>query len=185
MHPRDELAMTLDRIYNYKMTTTSGGNLSIKDDHGDIWITPARVDKGQLSPKDIVCVKPDGTLVGPHPPSSEFPFHKAIYEARPDIASIVHAHPMALVAFSCAQKTPDTKVFPTAWNTNGLVGFAEYGVPGSEDLGTKIAVSDIIHQHAQMTIQSTKRPKKIHYGVRTSDPCCSGAVPAPAQSAST
>lgn len=27
MHPRDELALTLERIYNYKMTTTSGGNL--------------------------------------------------------------------------------------------------------------------------------------------------------------
>ena len=31
MHPRDELALTLERIYNYKMTTTSGGNLSIID----------------------------------------------------------------------------------------------------------------------------------------------------------
>ncbi len=58
MHPRDELALTLERIYNYKMTTTSGGNLSIKDDNGDIWITPARIDKGTLSPKDIdVCAR--------------------------------------------------------------------------------------------------------------------------------
>ena len=40
MHPRDEIALTLERIYNYKMTTTSGGNLSIKDENGDIWITP-------------------------------------------------------------------------------------------------------------------------------------------------
>ncbi|MGE4488893.1 MAG: class II aldolase/adducin family protein [Kiritimatiellales bacterium] len=139
MHPRDELAMTLDRIYNYKMTTTSGGNLSIIDENGDIWITPARVDKGQLSPKDIVCVKKDGTVEGRHPPSSEFPFHKAVYDARPDIRSVVHAHPMALVAFSCAHKVPETKSFPGAWNTNGLVGFAPYGVPGSEDLGRKIA----------------------------------------------
>jgi L-fuculose-phosphate aldolase len=140
MHPRDELAMTLDRIYNYKMTTTSGGNLSIIDDDGNIWITPARVDKGQLKPTDIVCVKKDGTVEGRHPPSSEFPFHKAIYEARPDIRSVVHAHPMALVAFSCAHKTPDTKAFPAAWNTNGKVGFAPYGVPGSSDLGEKIAL---------------------------------------------
>lgn len=140
MHPRDELALTLDRIYNYKMTTTSGGNLSIIDDDGNIWITPARVDKGQLKPTDIVCVKKDGTVEGRHPPSSEFPFHKAIYEARPDIRSVVHAHPMALVAFSCAHKTPDTKAFPAAWNTNGKVGFAPYGVPGSDDLGAKIAL---------------------------------------------
>lgn len=139
MHPRDELALTLERIYNYKMTTTSGGNLSIKDENGDIWITPARVDKGQLTPKDIVCVRADGTVEGPHPASSEFPFHKAVYDARPDIKSVVHAHPMALVAFSCAHKVPETRAFPTSWNSNGTVGFAPYGVPGSEDLGAKIA----------------------------------------------
>ena len=140
LHPRDELAVTLERIYNYKMTTTSGGNLSILDDNGDIWITPARVDKGQLTPKDIVCVRKDGTVDGRHPPSSEFPFHKAIYEARPDLRAVVHAHPMALVAFSCAHKVPETKAFPGAWNSNGKVGFAPYGVPGSDDLGAKIAV---------------------------------------------
>ncbi len=139
MHPRDELALTLERIYNYKMTTTSGGNLSIIDNHGDIWITPARVDKGELTPQDIVCVRRDGTIDGLHPPSSEFPFHKAVYEARPDIRAVVHAHPMALVAFSCAHKAPETRAFPNAWNSNGIVGFAPYGVPGSEDLGHKIA----------------------------------------------
>jgi L-fuculose-phosphate aldolase len=139
MHPRDELALTLERIYTYKMTTTSGGNLSILDDNGDIWITPARIDKGQLTPKDIVCVRKDGSVDGLHPPSSEFPFHKAVYEARPDIRSVVHAHPMALVAFSVAHKVPETKAFPTAWNSNGKVGFAPYGVPGSTDLGAKIA----------------------------------------------
>jgi len=139
MHPRDELALTLERIYNYKMTTTSGGNLSILDDNGDIWITPARVDKGELTANDIVCVRKDGSVDGLHPPSSEFPFHKAIYEARPDIRSVVHAHPMALVAFSCAHKVPETRAFPTAWNSNGMVGFAPYGVPGSDDLGAKIA----------------------------------------------
>jgi hypothetical protein len=31
LHPRDEIALTLSRIYRYKMTTTSGGNLSIID----------------------------------------------------------------------------------------------------------------------------------------------------------
>lgn len=139
MHPREEIALTLERIYNYKMTTTSGGNLSIIDEHGDIWITPARVDKGELSSKDIVCVRKDGTVDGLHPPSSEFPFHKAVYEVRPDIRSVVHAHPMALVAFSCAHKVPETKAYPTAWNSNGVVGFAPYGVPGSDDLGAKIA----------------------------------------------
>ncbi len=140
LHPRDEIALTLSRIYRYKMTTTSGGNLSIIDENGDMWITPSRVDKGTLTAADIVCVKRDGTVVGPHKPSSEFPFHRAIYEARPDIRAIVHAHPMALVAFSISKKVPDTKLIPQTYRWNGQVGFAPYGVPGSEDLGQKIAV---------------------------------------------
>lgn len=153
MHPREELSLTLERIYNYKMTTTSGGNLSILDNDGNIWITPARIDKGQMTPKDIVCVKKDGSVEGLHPPSSEFPFHKAIYETRPDIRSVVHAHPMALVAFSCAHKVPDTKAFPLAWNSNGIVGFAPYGVPGSDDLGSKIA-QEFLHGYDSVILEN-------------------------------
>lgn len=138
-HPRDEIVMTMERIYRYKMTTTSGGNLSILDENGDIWITPARVDKGSLKTADVICVRASGAIDGPHPPSSELPFHQAIYRARPDIRAVVHAHPMALVAFSLAHRVPETRVLPLSWQVEGTVGFAPYGIPGSEDLGAKIA----------------------------------------------
>ncbi|KAA1258781.1 L-fuculose phosphate aldolase [Rubripirellula obstinata] len=130
---------TMDRIYRYRMTTTSGGNLSIRDDNGDIWISPARVDKGNLTPKDIVCVRADGTVDGLHPPSSEFPFHKAIYAARPDIRAIVHAHPVALVAFSICRSTPNPRLFHQAFRVCRKVGFAPYACPGSDALGESIA----------------------------------------------
>jgi len=139
VHPRDEIMRAMERIYRSRMTTTSGGNLSIRDDAGNIWITPARIDKGDLSRKDIVCVKPDGSVEGPHPPSSEFPFHKAIYEARPDLRAIVHAHPVALVAFSICRQTPDTRLFHQAHSVCGKIGFAPYALPGSKELGASIA----------------------------------------------
>src|SRR5256885_15891733 len=139
IHPRTELTDTLERIYSYKMTTTSGGNLSIKDEHGDIWITPARVDKGTLRREDIVCIRANGTIEGLHKPSSEHPFHQSIYETRPDIRAIVHAHPVALVAFSICGKVPDTHLFPQAWHVCGKVGFAPYELPGSAALGKNIA----------------------------------------------
>ena len=139
LHPRDELVLIMQRIYQYKMTTTSGGNLSILDENGDMWITPSGVDKGSLSPNDIVCVRKDGSIEGLHRPSSEYPFHRAIYKGRPDLKAIVHAHPMALVAFSIAHKVPDTRLFHQVWHSNGTVAFVPYGMPGSEDLGNKIA----------------------------------------------
>jgi L-fuculose-phosphate aldolase len=141
LHPRDDIMQTMSRIYGYRMTTTSGGNLSIRDESGDIWISPARVDKGNLTRKDIVCVKADGRIEGLHPPSSEFPFHKAIYEARPDIRAIVHAHPVALVAFSICGTVPNTRLFHQTYSVSGKIGFAPYACPGSQQLGANIAAT--------------------------------------------
>ena len=104
MHPRDQIIAVISRIYRNGMTTTSGGNISIIDDQGDIWVTPSAIDKGSLIPADIVCVKRDGAIVGRHKPSSEYPFHKAIYEARPDLKAVVHAHPPAIVSFSIVDR---------------------------------------------------------------------------------
>ncbi|MEO1235495.1 MAG: class II aldolase/adducin family protein [Planctomycetota bacterium] len=139
IHPRDALMQTMQRIYRYRMTTTSGGNLSLRDVHGDIWITPARVDKGNLRREDMVRVDGDGVAHGPHPPSSEYPFHKAVYDARPDLGAIVHAHPVALVAFSITKRVPDTRLFAKSWATCGEPGFAPYRLPGSAALGQVIA----------------------------------------------
>ena len=46
LHPADQLVLMMNRIYKGGMTTTSGGNLSILDENGDIWITPSGIDKG-------------------------------------------------------------------------------------------------------------------------------------------
>lgn len=139
VHPRHEIVQTIERIYHYRMTTTSGGNISLRDENGDIWITPARVDKGSLRAEDIVCVKSSGEVIGPHRPSSEYPFHLAIYNARPELRSIVHAHPVALVAFSMCRRVPDVAVLPQAWHVCRRVGLAPYALPGSQELGRNIA----------------------------------------------
>ncbi|NQX02318.1 class II aldolase/adducin family protein [bacterium] len=139
IHPAERLVQAMARIYQYRMTTTSGGNLSIRDIDGSIWITPARVDKGSLRVEDIVRVFPDGSTEGRHKPSSEFPFHQQIYAARPDLGAIVHAHPVALVAFSICGQAPDTRLFTKAHAVCGEVGFAPYALPGSQLLGERIA----------------------------------------------
>ena len=139
MHPRDQIVLVIGRIYSRGLTTTSGGNISIKDENGDIWVTPSGVDKGSLTPVDIICVKKDGSIYGPHKPSSEFPFHKAIYDARPDIKAVIHAHPPALVSFSIVRQIPNTDIISQAKHVCGAIGYAEYRLPGSSALGSVIA----------------------------------------------
>ena len=129
----------MTRIYDRKMTTITGGNISILDENGDIWITPSGIDKGNLKPQDIVCAHPDGTIEGPHKPSIELPFHSAIYRARPDAKCVIHAHPKALVAFSISHELPDLNLSLQAKRIIGDVIYTAYASPGTDDLGKNIA----------------------------------------------
>lgn len=138
-HPRNQITEIIRKVYRSGLTTTTGGNISIRDQNGDIWVTPSGIDKGSLTKKDIVCVKSDGTILGSHKPSSEFAFHKAIYEARQDIRSVIHAHPPALVSFSIVRKIPDTGIISQARQICGPIGYAAYAISGGEELGKIIA----------------------------------------------
>ena len=139
LHPADQLVMFMQRIYDRGMTTTSGGNLSILDDDGDIWITPKGIDKGTLTRQDIICVKPDGACIGPHEPSSELPFHQSVYRVRPNIRAVLHAHPPNIVAFSITRKLPDVALLSSVYKTCGKLKLSRYALPGSQALGDSIA----------------------------------------------
>ncbi len=139
LHPADQLVMLMNRIYYRGMTTTSGGNLSIKDADGSIWITPSGVDKGKLTRDDIIRVKPDGSFEGRHKPSSEYPFHLQVFEQRPDLGAVLHAHSPGLVACSIVRCLPEVLLTTHTYQVCGRVSYAPYALPGSVLLGQKIA----------------------------------------------
>ncbi len=140
MHPRDQITMIIDKIYKSGLTTTSGGNISIIDDNGDVWVIPSAINKGTLRPSGIVCVRKNGAVEGRHKPSSEYPFHKAIYKCRPEIRAVIHAHPPALVSFSIVRQILNTNVISQAKNVCDPIGLAKYQIPGSNKFGDVIAV---------------------------------------------
>jgi len=139
MHPRDQITMIIDKIYRNGLTTTSGGNISICDENGDVWVTPSAIDKGTLKASDIICIRKNGDIEGKHKPSSEYPFHLAIYKNRPEIKAVIHAHSPALVSFSIVRQIPNTNVIPQAKHVCGPIGYADYALPGSQELGDIIA----------------------------------------------
>lgn len=138
MHPAEQIVLLINRVYQKGLTTTSGGNLSILDSEGNIWITPSGIDKGSLTPNDICRVLPDGTVIGKHKPSVELPFHKLVYETRPDVSAVLHAHPPALVSYSLIREIPNVNIIPTPHQVCGKVGIADYEVPGSDALAQRI-----------------------------------------------
>lgn len=137
-HPADQIVMFMQRVYDKKLTSMSGGNLSIRDNEGNIWITPASIDKGSLTRKDIICVRPNGDCEGPHAPSSELPFHRSVYKLRPDLNAVLHAHPPALVAFSVVRRLPELNLTPTVRYMCKNIKMAAYAIPGSQALSAEV-----------------------------------------------
>ncbi|MDD2534433.1 MAG: class II aldolase/adducin family protein [Eubacteriales bacterium] len=139
MHPADQLVAYMTRIYNNGLTTASGGNLSILDSNGHIWITPTRMDKGILNRIDMVQITENGPVTHHVAPSSELPFHQAIYKSRSNIKAVLHAHSPALIAFCLMRKLPNVHLIPVTRIVCGPITMAPYARMGSNELGEVLA----------------------------------------------
>lgn len=139
LHPADQICQIMKRIYDRKETTVSGGNLSIRDEEGHIWISPSGGDKGNLQRDDVLEVLQDGTVIGTKPASLETPIHQAVLAARPDFKAVLHAHSPAAVALSIVHETPQSMMYPQLANMAGSSKVALYGAPGSDVLAVNVA----------------------------------------------
>ncbi|MCK4874022.1 MAG: class II aldolase/adducin family protein [Phycisphaerales bacterium] len=161
---QQHVAATMRRIYRYGMTTMSGGNVSCRDEAGDLWITPSGLDKARVQPADIVRITADGAIEGDGKPSSEHPFHQRICRDRPDVRAIVHAHPAALVALSICHEIPDTTILAHAHRICGTVRRVPYEPFGSDALAREVArtladgaVCAILDNHGVVTVGADLR----------------------------
>lgn len=136
--PAEQVAGVMRRVYDSGLTTATGGNISVLDDKGDIWITPKGFDKGSLTAEDIVCVHPDGTYEGRHEPSTEIFFHRATYRARPDFRAVVHAHPVYCIAFSLTRTLPRVDLLPDTLALCPNMNISTYAMMGSPELGENL-----------------------------------------------
>ncbi|MBN1962115.1 MAG: class II aldolase/adducin family protein [Deltaproteobacteria bacterium] len=135
----EQLAAISNQIYRKQLTTSSGGNLSIRDECGGLWITPKKIDKGCLLPEHMVHIAADGSFNSVYSPTSEWPFHSAVMQTRPDICALVHAHPISLVAFAITRTKLPLNQFPLLRCYVGKLGYIAYATPGSKKLSKIVA----------------------------------------------
>lgn len=134
MHPADQISVIMKRLYDQDLTTLTGGNLSIMDNDGVMWVSPSGIDKATLTRDDMVPVFPDGTSKGRYKPTSEYRIHHTILREFPEMKAVLHAHPPALVTMSILYDTPDTSLTAVAYEAVGKPGLVEYATPGSMEL---------------------------------------------------
>ncbi len=67
-------------------------------------VTPSGLPYVETSTQDIVEVTLDGDFRGTRTPSSEWRFHRDIYQARPDADAIVHTHAPFATTLACLHR---------------------------------------------------------------------------------
>lgn len=121
-------------LYAKNLVNAFEGNVSVIED-GRVYITPSAVCKGFLTEHMLVVMDLEGNVLeGSYRPSSEAKLHLAVYRDRPDIKSVVHAHPPYATAFAVANRPIETKAYPEMIVLFDKVPLAAYGTPSTDEV---------------------------------------------------
>lgn len=111
------------------------GNISVRLDESRILCTPTGVSKGCMAVDDmIVCDCHGSKLEGERACTTEIAMHTTIYQMRPDIRAVVHAHPPVATGFAAAGRALNLALLPEVVIGLGCVPLARYGLPGTPAL---------------------------------------------------
>jgi L-fuculose-phosphate aldolase len=138
---RQKLVEIGRRIYDNGFVAASDGNISARLEDGTILTTPTMVCKGRMTEDMLVLVNIDGDKLrrDERNPSSEFSMHKEIYQLRPDVRAIVHAHPPFGTGFAVANVPLDKPLLSEVILTLGCVPLTAYGTPSTRELADSLS----------------------------------------------
>jgi L-fuculose-phosphate aldolase len=119
-------------LYERGLIAGQDGNVSARIDAEHVLVTPAGASKGAVGVRDLVVLTTGGERVaGDRPPSSEVGMHLRVYQRRPDVAAVVHAHPPVATAFAVAGEGFVADVLPEIIFQLGRVPLVPYAPPGT------------------------------------------------------
>lgn len=136
---RREIVRVCRRLYERGLIAGGEGNVSARRDAETVLVTPAGASKVDVAEDDLVVVDLAGKPVaGSGRASSELGMHLRIYERRPDVGAVVHAHPPFATAFAVAGEDLMSPVLPEIVVFLGGVPLVPYATPGSPALAAAI-----------------------------------------------
>lgn len=125
------IAQALDRA---GFCPSKSGNVSVRLKDGFL-VTPSGLPYAGMGPEDLVQLSLEGEIrSGERKPSSEWPFHAAIYRARSDAQAIVHTHSPMATALSCTRQGIPAFHYMIALAGGADIPCAPYATFGTREL---------------------------------------------------
>ncbi len=131
--PRTLVAEFARKLAAQGLIVGSEGNISLRAKEY-IYTTPTGVLKAELTPSQVVVMDSGGKVVEGGRPSSEWPMHVAIYQKRPDVKAVVHAHPPYTLALSLAGFDFSRPLLAEAAIFLKEIAVIPFALPGTEEV---------------------------------------------------
>ncbi|MBK5292625.1 MAG: class II aldolase/adducin family protein [Acidobacteriia bacterium] len=132
---RDDIIQIGRLVYEKGWVAANDGNISLRLDQERLLCTPTGVSKGMMHRDDlIICDMKGNKIEGRKERTSEILMHLTVYEMRPDVRAVVHAHPPVSTGWATAGRVLNQALLPEVVIGLGCVPLAEYGLPGTPAL---------------------------------------------------
>jgi L-fuculose-phosphate aldolase len=155
---REEIVQVGQLLYDRGLIVATDGNISVRLADNRILITPSGLCKGLMTSNQLIIIDIDGRKLGPDTeanrhlkPTSETAMHLEVYKQRPDVMSVVHAHPPHAIALSIAGFSLADCMLPEAIVFLGLTPTTPYSTPSTEENAR--AIREIITGHDALVLQ--------------------------------
>jgi len=132
---REDIVQIGRLVFQKGWVAANDGNITIRLDAERVLASPTGVCKGMMHHDDLIIVDMQGNkIAGRAERTTEIGMHLKIYELRPDVKSVVHAHPPVATGFATAGRPLNLGLLPEVIIGLGCVPLAGYGLPGTPEL---------------------------------------------------
>jgi L-fuculose-phosphate aldolase len=116
------------------LTYGTSGNIGLRRDERQFFVSPTGMAYDALQAGDVPLMDLDGRWYGRRRPSSEWRFHRDIFQSRKDVCAIVHTHSRMATALACTGRGIPAFHYMVAVAGGADIRCAPYHTFGTQEL---------------------------------------------------
>ena len=128
-----KLVYTAQKLASLGLNKGASGNCSVRNAGGFV-ITPSGIDTEVMTAESVVAMQMNGDAEANKKPSSEWRFHRDIYQHHPEVNAVIHTHSMFATTIACLHQDVPPFHYMIAMAGGDSIRCAPYALFGTQAL---------------------------------------------------
>lgn len=134
---REALLNSVIALQALGLNQGTSGNASMRQGDGFL-ITPSGMPINEMNTNSMVEMNMHGEAISAGKPSSEWRFHRDIYQAKPEVSAVIHTHSMFATTLACLRNDIPPFHYMIAVAGGDTIRCAEYALFGTQALSDHV-----------------------------------------------